>query len=115
MKTVIIKSGLNIKNIVISPSSLQEFINKVRSDIYDLLVQGRIEEKDVKISIPLFIQEILDQYIRLEYWDRTKTLKVLLGNHEIVPGYNNQICVFNENAYPNDFFVEPFEIEFDEK
>lgn len=101
--------------ITISHQSIQELIVKIRRDIHDLKVQGRVRNEDIKISIPVFHQVLLQEYlIPRFYWDK-KSLKDLWGNFEIVKGYNNQVCVFNERARPGDFFLEPIQLVFDEK
>ena len=108
------KNNFTIETFNLSLASFQDFIKKIRKSVHDLVVQGRVKEKNIKISIPIFIQNILEEFIRCEY-QYGNSLKKILGGYEILPGYNNQICVFHIEAYPWDFFIPPFIIHFDEE
>jgi hypothetical protein len=100
--------------ISISFRSIEDLVEKIRKDIYNLRVQGMVRDSDIKISMPIFFQEIIQYSIPAIYLYK-RSMSELWGNFEIVPGYNNQICVFNQKARPGDFSIEPFQINLNEK
>lgn len=108
------QNNLTVETFTLSLASFQDFIKKIRKSVYDLEVQGRVKEKNIKISIPIFIQNVLEEFIRYEY-QYGQSLKKVLGGFDILPGYNNQVCIFNSEAYPEDFFIPPFIICFHEE
>ncbi|MGC5744389.1 hypothetical protein [Chryseobacterium sp. NFX27] len=103
------------KRIVFLHSSIDDLIYKIRHDIYRL-AGTNIQRERIRISIPEFYQEILENRIRNDYkfFHFTTNLRTYFGC-EVVSGYNNQICVFDKFARPGDMFLDPIEIKSNDK
>lgn len=85
-------------------------LQEIRSDIF-LLKKTVRDENRIKVSIPNFYRILFDDY---RYKDMVgNILSMQMPNFttiygiEIVNGYNNQICIFDEYAKPEDEFLEP--------
>ena len=83
---------------------IANIIDFIRTKVNELNYNERIRLKDIRISIPFWFQRMLDLYYEQEYkydevpkWER-------LFNCEVIEGYNNQICIFNSKALPEDEF-----------
>ena len=84
---------------------IANIIDFIRRKVKELNYNERIRLKDIRISIPFWFQRKLDLYYEQEYkydglpkWER-------LFNCEVIEGYNNQICIFNSKASPEEEFL----------
>lgn len=102
--------------IEISDRDLSALIEQIRNDV--LLLKKEIGNTDrIKIAIPFFIKEIIIEYFRTLTFYPADFEDSYFGFYgvKIVPGYNNQICVFDEQAMPHHKFLEPIQIKFNDK
>lgn len=89
----------------VSINSVHEVVRQIRKDIYELSKKAR--PADIKIAIPLHYQKILRLYINGEtIYPVSADFREYFGA-EVVLGYNNQICVFNERAVVESDFCPP--------
>ena len=84
---------------------------QIRSDIF-LLKQTVKDEKRIKISIQDYYRILFEIYFAKERSEASNQPKQTLNftkiyGIEIVNGYINQICIFDEYAEPEDKFLEP--------
>ena len=84
---------------------IANIIDFIRKKVHELNCDKLVHLKDIRISIPFWFQRMLDLYYEQEYkydgvpkWER-------LFNCEVIEGYNNQICIFNSKASPEEEFL----------
>ena len=97
----------------------RESISQIFDFIHDSIYQLKgheISPERIKISMPTIIKKLLEYHSK-EFYSPNDVFKIndILYSTSIVPGYNNQICVFDDMAMPNGYFIEPLKIEFNVK
>lgn len=86
-------------------------LDRIRNDIHELMTNENIRPKDIKVSMPKFFYNFVEHTTRYRSTGYQYHVRSELFGVEIVFGYNNQVCVFNENAGPKDLFMKPIEIK----
>ncbi len=88
----------------------EALLYQIRRDIF-LLKQSVRDEKRIKISVPSYYRVLFDNYNYIKMAGNIQSMQMpnfdTIYGIEIVNGYNNQICVFDEYAQPGDEFLEP--------
>ncbi len=88
----------------------EALFHEIRKDIFTLKKILK-DEIRIKVSIPLFYRNALNYQIYQTSNINPFFMQIPNYNNifgiEIVNGYNNQICVFDEYAQPGDEFLEP--------
>ena len=88
----------------------EALLYQIRRDIF-LLKQSVRDEKRIKISVPNYYRVLFDNYNYIKMAGNIQSMQMpnfdTIYGIEIVNGYNNQICVFDEYAKPEDEFLEP--------
>ena len=75
----------------------------IEEKTFELQYEKNIPLRYIKVSIPNWFQELIYYYYReLGYDGIPKAAKIFAC--DIVDGYNNQICIFNSKALPEDEF-----------
>lgn len=96
----------------LSRSTVNELVTLIRNDIYELGRHG-IYENRIRISIPQcyipFLKNCLTKFYHPGIYH---FFEPVFGKAEIVPGYNNQICVFDIDASPNFPGLKPINVKF---
>lgn len=82
-----------------SEIGINTIISEIQHDIQIMKHKMNIPEERIKVSIPKFFLTIMEMYLEKIYFQEFEIkLKKTLFGAEIVEGYNNQICVFDEMA-----------------
>jgi len=100
--------------IEINYSTIDSLLQKIKSDIYKFKQLGIYDER-INISIPTFTKNILEQYLLENNLSRLMDPVDIFFGCNVVPGYNNQICVFDNMATHNSFTTEPIIVKFSTK
>lgn len=87
---------------------LTEVYRLISEDIHYLKHVNNIPDYRIKISIPNFILKMMEYYSKSDLFYRDIRFTDCFGC-EIVPGYNNQICVFDVEADFKNEFTQPIE------
>lgn len=88
----------------------EALLYQIRRDIF--LIRKTVKDDNrIKVSIPHFYRAIFEHY-HYEYMKENPNFTQIpvyetIYGIEIVNGYNNQICIFDEYAKPEDKFLEP--------
>lgn len=103
-----------METIEISYSTIDSLLEKIKSDIYRFKELGIYDER-INISIPTFTKNILEKYLLDNNLSRLMDSVDIFFGCNVVPGYNNQICVFDNMATPDSFAAEPIIVKFSKK
>lgn len=97
-------------------NEINSIMARIRDDIHKLKMNG-ISDSRIKISMPNFLKELFIYHERetFLYTGQRPELYNLFFGMGIIPGYNNQVCVFDELATPTGFQNEPFLIQYNVK
>lgn len=88
---------------------MQEIRDKIHSDIVTLMGEG-IEPEQMSASVPNWIKDMLIEDVLVNTNYRFNNMPLAIFGVKIVPGYNNQICVFYDNADFNSPILKPIKI-----
>ena len=90
--------------------NIGNIISFINSQINEVHYKQNIPLAYIRVSIPFWFQQILDYYYNENIGHSGTPNFRRIFNCEVVDGYNNQICVFNSRAFPEQEFLV-FKIE----
>lgn len=76
---------------------MQQIRDKIHSDIVTLMKEG-IQPEEISASVPNWIKDLLIRDVLDNTNYRFNDMPLAIFGVKIKPGYNNQICVFYDNA-----------------
>lgn len=108
-------SSNEIKETIIFTMNMKDIhtvISKIQKDIRTLHEMG-VLHKQIRIAMPNYFRNFLETYWRMEipefHYNNYNFDKVFFGV-KICLGYNNEVCVFNEDATPREHSNQPIKI-----
>lgn len=102
-----------METVFFNKENLPLIIEKIKKDIR-FLNQIGIYDSNIFISIPTFIKGLLEAYLKNETPNNGSFNFNCFYGAKIVPGYNNQICVFYDMAMPSAEQCVPIQLVFHE-
>ena len=102
------------KKYIVTYDVIDEIICLIRADIHKMRYEMNVLECNIRVSLPYFIKQLIRRKIETEYLYITGEIFKQFFGVEIVSGYNNQICVFDEIADFNSPMLKPINLLKDE-
>lgn len=94
--------------------SFPNLIRLIETDV-KIMKRTGIEWDNIKVSIPSYLISLINEHCRRFGYYHANGKSIYFYGCEMISGYNNQICVFNKEARPDDEFLEPIEIKYNDK